>query len=612
MTTKPPVASVEEVRAELKKLGYLETGFDRFVLAGAGAVSPARASLRASWRLGAVGGALFAVALSLAAAGLDRRLLAAPQDLAVLALYLTVVTGAALAALVFLLGLLVGWYGRRARRQPRPTLSRDVGLALGVLGLVYLGFWLRSHAALTSWPAEVTAVALGLGLCLALGRFGTLACVAVLAAGGVGDRLPQASLSRRHMLRLLAAAALILAASLAVASYLSEDGQLPVADFAVVPTGLRVRVVGLDGLDARMSDQMAARGEMPNLTKLLARSARARLGVEPERVPAIVWTTIATGRGPSAHGIQSIGARRLAGMRTPVGLGGGGPAGRAVGAATDLLRLTRSEPPTAVLRGAKAFWNVAADKGLSVGVVNWWATWPADSVAGWIVTDRAFFKLEKGGPQEGEVHPPGAAGDLAALVSGGTDRAKSLDRFAWEATRALRARTTVDLEATYLPGLDIATWRELGEPGAADLATLDARLDAVKGHYRFTDALLGEVVSSLSPRDVLVVVGDPGRLARNGPVAQGLLAVAGEAVAPGDVGVASERDVAPTVLHLVGLPVSRELEGHVLEAAFSAEFRKTHPVRSVDRYGRRPTHAPTESGFDREMIEELRSLGYIN
>jgi arylsulfatase A-like enzyme len=78
-----------------------------------------------------------------------------------------------------------------------------------------------------------------------------------------------------------------------------------------------------------------------------------------------------------------------------------------------------------------------------------------------------------------------------------------------------------------------------------------------------------------------------------------------------DLGRVSERDVAPTVLHLVGLPRSRELDGHVLERALSAEFRAAHPVREVDTYGRRPPASPTESQFDQRMLEELRSLGYV-
>ncbi|HET7747380.1 MAG TPA: phosphodiesterase, partial [Vicinamibacteria bacterium] len=74
---------------------------------------------------------------------------------------------------------------------------------------------------------------------------------------------------------------------------------------------------------------------------------------------------------------------------------------------------------------------------------------------------------------------------------------------------------------------------------------------------------------------------------------------------------ASERDVAPTVLHLVGMPVSAELAGGVIEDALEPGFRARFPVRRVPSYGRRAPARPAESTFNREMLVELRSLGYI-
>jgi hypothetical protein len=380
----------------------------------------------------------------------------------------------------------------------------------------------------------------------------------------------------------------------------------------VVPTGLRVRVLAIDGLERRMATQMAERGEMPHLSALLARGAEARLRAEPERVPAIVWTTIATGRGPEAHGIQSTSQRRIPGLQTPVTLGDEeGTVAAALARATDVLRLTRAEPASAVLRGAKTFWNVASEKGLRVGVVNWWATWPADPVNGYLVSDRAFFKRSQGGPPDREVSPADAF-SLLPLPDAETDRATAIDLFAVASARALRARGAPDLEAVYLPGLDITTMQQLGEANAADVATLDTRLGVVRDYYRFVDGLVGAAAQGLGADDVMVLVGDPGRLARAGvgPV-EGTLVVAGRPVRPGSLGTVSERDVAASILHLLGLPVSREIEGRVAVGAFTPAFLAAHPVRFVPSYGRRKTVEHAESDFDAEMLEQLKSLGYI-
>lgn len=610
MTEGAPLSSVEQVREELRRLGYLESGLDRFVLGGAGPTSALRACLGAAARVGLLGGLLAASALLLAAVSLDRGLLGEPRDLVVLALYLFVVLSVGVGAAAFLAGLLAAWAERRGR-TPSPRLATNLGRALGLSAMTYVVFWWRSHAAEAHPLVQALALLLGLALSLVLGRFGALSAVAVLSAAGRPADLPQRSLTRRHLLPLLAAAGLTLAGTLGLASYLRERSQAP-PDFAVVPSGVRVRLLGLDGLDPRLARQLVAKGELPQLARLMARSAQAPLAVEPERVPAIVWTTIATGRGPEAHGIQSAGVRRLAGMRTPVSAGEG-RVFAALGAVTDLLRLTRAQPPSALLRGVKTFWNVASEKGLRVGVVNWWATWPAEPLYGYVVSDRAVFKLEQGGPSEREVAPADAFERLRMLLPASeASRAARLDRFHLAAALLLRSEAPPDLEALYLSGLDIVTMQQMDAAAVADLATLEEHLEAVRAHYRLVDELLGRLLDDLQPRELLVLVADPGRLARTASASpEGLLLIAGEGVVPGTLARATERDVAPTVLHLAGLPVSQELDGHVLEQAFTAGFRTAHPVRRVPAYGRRTPGGPRESAFDEHMLEELRSLGYI-
>ena len=591
------------MRDELRGLGYLDSRLDRFVLAAAGA-SPLHACRRVAARLGLVGGILFGLTLSLAAAGLDPRLLADAQDLTVLSLYLVAALAAVTTVAALAAGLAAVWSARRGRTPP-PDLSRKIGLTFSLAALAYLVPWWQSHATDASLAYRLAAAVVGLGLSLALGRFGAMASVAVLAAGGGSGRLSEAGASRR-MLPLLAAAALLLGAAVSAAAYFaSADGEVP--DYAVVPSDVRVRVLGVDGLDPRMVDQMISRREMTRMAALLKSGARGRMHVEPERVPAVVWTTIATGRRPEDDGILPAGARRV-----PLPPGDESRLVRMADTARDLLRLTRARPSTAVLREVKPFWSVASEKGLRVGVVNWRATWPAEPVNGYVVSDRAFFTLERRGARDREAPPAAFARLEETGLKSDPDRARRMDLFALDATDLLRGAHPPALEAIYLPGLDIATMEQLGEAGGSDLATLDARLDAVRSHYRFTDALIGRAVDGLEPGEVLMLVGDPGRLARRAVAApEGLLVLIGGPAVTVDLGEVSERDVAPTLLHLLGLPVSRELPGAPLEAAFDAAFRRSHPVRAIASYGRRPVSRPEDGDFDREMVEQLRGLGYV-
>ena len=286
----------------------------------------------------------------------------------------------------------------------------------------------------------------------------------------------------------------------------------------------------------------------------------------------------------------------------------------ALGAATDLLRLTRPQPPSAVLRSVKTFWNVASEKGLRVGVVNWWATWPADAVNGWIVTDRAAFKLEKGGSPDREVYPAEAFDRLRPLLDASEpDRARRLDRFHLAATRALREDAPPDLEALYLPGLDIFTMQQLGEAPASDLAGLDSKLAAVRDQYRFVDGLIGEAVAELGPKDVLVLVGDPGRLARGGTVAaEGLLVLSGAPVAPGDLGSglgARRGPDRPAPARPAEEPRARRARARgrrsPTRSAATTRCASSIPTAVARR------HARPQSDFDQDVLEQLKSLGYI-
>ncbi len=72
-------------------------------------------------------------------------------------------------------------------------------------------------------------------------------------------------------------------------------------------------------------------------------------------------------------------------------------------------------------------------------------------------------------------------------------------------------------------------------------------------------------------------------------------------------------DVAPTVLHLLGLPVAADMDGRAMEQALDAAYRAQHPVRFVDTYEHGGGVAPARpsSPLSREREEELRALGYI-
>ena len=72
-------------------------------------------------------------------------------------------------------------------------------------------------------------------------------------------------------------------------------------------------------------------------------------------------------------------------------------------------------------------------------------------------------------------------------------------------------------------------------------------------------------------------------------------------------------DLAPTLLHLLGVPVPADMDGNVLESAFEPDFLAAHPVRTGAASGTSGTDFP--SGYtDAESAaveERLQALGYL-
>ena len=109
-------------------------------------------------------------------------------------------------------------------------------------------------------------------------------------------------------------------------------------------------VVGIDGAEWDVVEQLWAEGKLPHLKAIAERGVtevlRTRYGSSP-----VIWTTIATGRESRVHGIT--------GFTVPTAEG--------------------EVPVGSTLRRVPALWNMASTAGLRVAVVSWWASWPGGS-----------------------------------------------------------------------------------------------------------------------------------------------------------------------------------------------------------------------------------------
>lgn len=642
---------VDELREQLRALGYLDAGVDRFLLAPAsGGHGPVALAFRSSIRVGLLGGVLLGPAAALGVGARLPGLITGVRDAVVIALYLGVFFFLAITLTSFLVTLVATVFARArsadfAQRATR--VARVAGWVTGLACLLYLTLWWRNANAGFGWSAPVWtsfALVIAVAISLLLGHAQRVTTLAALAsAAGPAAALPAAG--GRSWRVILGGGALAFggAAVLLILTSSSDYSTAAVSPaLTVVSQGATVRVLAVDGVDPTLVD------EREWLKPWGYRGSRRPLSLGDTTDPARTWTTIATGEPPDVHGIHSIEGRRVAGIRGLL-TAEGSATGRALQQAMELVRLSQTSLSSRNERNVQTIWEVAEAAGLRTKVVNWWATWPAVTLNGTVLSDRAVLRLEHGGPLDAEIAPAATYADLQKQwprisadaqararrafdhiadreVASILERSAALDASVLKLDEALGQGR--DLDVLYLPGLDIAQHALLrGQASSATPSVLSARLAALREYHRF----LGELVSPwLKPVDkqVVLILTAPGRM---GPESVGRLTVGtwmqltpplDPRTLPRNMEVVDEPppftdvpsatqalDIAPTILNILGVPISRELRGRVLHVSPLGP----HEPRFVAAYGRPISTAPSRTGapLDQEMIDRLRSLGYI-
>jgi hypothetical protein len=127
--------------------------------------------------------------------------------------------------------------------------------------------------------------------------------------------------------------------------------------------GPKVLFLGIDGASWKVIGPLLAKGELPAFRRLVEEGAhKPDLETLPITLSPVIWTTIATGATPESHGVTSFTSKLPNGQVIPV---------------------------TSSVRKARAIWELASRRGTSVGVIGWWASWPAEEVNGYVVSDHA-------------------------------------------------------------------------------------------------------------------------------------------------------------------------------------------------------------------------------
>ena len=396
----------------------------------------------------------------------------------------------------------------------------------------------------------------------------------------------------------------------------------------------RVLLIGVDGADMGIIDRLIGEGKLPTFARLKREGASGRLrSIEPLLSP-IVWTTIATGRRPQDHGVFDFIEIDAHGQPTPI---------------------------TSLRRKVPALWNIAGQFGRSSGFVGWYASYPAEKVKGFEVSDRlAFHQVSSAKASAGATYPERLQGELyrrfgapspdeaatrtafladpaARLTPDGEKRLGELAKirataeFYRRVVPDLARRDRPDLLAVYFEAVDACghLFMEDAPPRRPDVADADfeAFRETVDRCYQYQDAVLADLLRLEGPGTVTIVVSDHGfksgdrRPETSGRADTGLaplwhqlygvVFVHGGGVFPGrELSGATVLDITPTVLALLDVPLSRELPGRPLGRAFRAG---TLPApESVASYAPAPGRSlPAGASSDAEAVRRLAALGYL-
>ena len=134
--------------------------------------------------------------------------------------------------------------------------------------------------------------------------------------------------------------------------------------------------------------------------------------------------------------------------------------------------------------------------------------------------------------------------------------------------------------------------------------------ELVGNAWQRMDARVGQAMEELGPEGCLVVVSDHGwaydgtshyRMPAGSFLAWGAPFAAGMPLKKAHV-----YDVLPTLMVLLGIPVSEELPGKVLDI-----FKNTPPSTTIPSYGPRAAMVSVPAEEDEGHIERLKALGYL-
>jgi len=429
---------------------------------------------------------------------------------------------------------------------------------------------------------------------------------------------------------------------------------------ADAPAGDRPRAVliGIDGADWAVVDAIAAHGELPILTALRERGVSGPIRTAADiALSPVIWTSVATGKTADQHGISWFLVDRPDGSRAPVR-----SYNRKAKAIWNLLT-ERGRIPIVV-----GWWATYPAEDVGDGIIvsdalgfhgfgstarddrNSQKTHPSalfpevdalvpaeqqlspDFVRRFVHIEADTYRKERFDPardaQRDPSNPIHLLQQYAVTAQGYTAIAENL-----------LATRPYDLFMLYFEQVDSLShlFMKYAPPRLPWVEETEfARYrDTVAEWYIYQDELLGRVLARVDLDNTAVfVLSDHGfksgarrirsersvdiRTAHLDHEPFGIFLAAGPHIRKGaEIEDASVLDVTPTLLHYLGIPVGRDMDGKVLDI-FEPGFLDEHPIQYLATYedsSGRESESEHPDDYDPQALAEnldaLRALGYV-
>lgn len=384
----------------------------------------------------------------------------------------------------------------------------------------------------------------------------------------------------------------------------------------------RIMFIGIDALDWELLDKLMEEEAVPHFMDLYKSGTSAKVNTNDLGGSAVYWTTIATGQLSEKHGIQHFI------VRDP--------------------QTQKRVPVSSNMRKTKAFWNIFSEKEVSVGIIGWYVSWPAEKVNGFIIssyfgvkgTQQSTWKGSIFEDVPGMVYPPELQEEVDAYIQAAEERylqnlgtiikpskldmtwgvipdakwAFLTDEIFHEAAINLYPQKKTQVFAVYFEGVDVVGHRFTFSKKARHRAAIRSFGNVQRNYYLYMDKLLKSYLEMADQNTVLIVAADHG-LMRGRHTNNGVFMISGPGIKR-NIRSSKEinlTDMTPTMLYIMGLPVAKDMDGRVYVEAFEQEFLEKNPIQYIKTYGKRKdfSETPSRSRFDEEILERLKSLGYI-